>query len=161
MNNLIFFIDYILWTAPSFKQNSVKWKHSKKIKNNTNQGTLMLLPCNTILWVCWLVSGYNYPPLVLILLTRLHHDYTQVTVKCAAACLLSAYCPPTVLISKYFIYFIKQKNIFSPYTEYEFGVLAVNNVGRGQKSAPVMATTGETSENSDNITWIMMTSSLQ
>ena len=59
----------------------------------------MLLPCNIILWVCWLVSGYNYPGLVLILLTRLHHDYTQVTVKCAAACLLSAYhCPPTILI---------------------------------------------------------------
>ena len=58
----------------------------------------MLVPCNIILWVCWLVSGYNYPPLVLILLTRLHHDYTQVTVKCAAACLLSVYCPPTILI---------------------------------------------------------------
>ena len=34
----------------------------------------------------------------------------------------------------------------SPYTEYEFGVLAVNNVGRGQKSTPVIATTGETSK---------------
>ena len=39
------------------------------------------------------------------------------------------------------------KTIFcSPYTEYEFGVLAVNNVGRGQKSTPVIATTGETSK---------------
>ena len=35
--------------------------------------------------------------------------------------------------------------LFSPYTEYEFGVLAVNNVGRGPKSTPVLATTGETS----------------
>lgn len=32
----------------------------------------------------------------------------------------------------------------SPYTEYEFVVLANNNVGRGPKSEPVMATTGET-----------------
>jgi netrin-G3 ligand len=33
----------------------------------------------------------------------------------------------------------------SPYTEYEFGVLAVNNVGRGKKSIAALATTGETS----------------
>ena len=32
----------------------------------------------------------------------------------------------------------------SPYTEYEFVVLAKNNVGRGPKSDPVVATTGET-----------------
>ncbi len=32
----------------------------------------------------------------------------------------------------------------TPYTEYEFVVLAVNNVGRGEKSNPVVATTGET-----------------
>jgi hypothetical protein len=32
----------------------------------------------------------------------------------------------------------------TPYTEYEFVVLAVNNVGRGDKSSPVVATTGET-----------------
>jgi netrin-G3 ligand len=32
----------------------------------------------------------------------------------------------------------------SPYTEYEFGVLAVNNVGRGKKSIAALATTGET-----------------
>ena len=32
----------------------------------------------------------------------------------------------------------------SPYTEYEFVVLAVNDVGRGPKSEPVIATTGET-----------------
>ena len=32
----------------------------------------------------------------------------------------------------------------SPYTEYEFVVLAVNDVGRGPKSKPVTATTGET-----------------
>ena len=32
----------------------------------------------------------------------------------------------------------------SPYTEYEFCVLAMNNVGRGEKSIPVLATTGET-----------------
>ena len=32
----------------------------------------------------------------------------------------------------------------SPYTEYEFVVLAKNNVGRGPKSEPVVATTGET-----------------
>ena len=35
--------------------------------------------------------------------------------------------------------------IISPYTEYEFGVLAVNNVGRGKKSIAALATTGETS----------------
>ena len=34
----------------------------------------------------------------------------------------------------------------SPYTTYEFGVLAVNNVGRGPKSVPAIATTGETSK---------------
>ncbi len=34
----------------------------------------------------------------------------------------------------------------SPFTEYEFGVLAVNNVGRGPKSLPVLAATGETSK---------------
>ena len=32
----------------------------------------------------------------------------------------------------------------TPYTEYEFVVLAVNNVGRGDNSVPVVATTGET-----------------
>ena len=32
----------------------------------------------------------------------------------------------------------------SPYTEYEFVVLAKNNVGRGPKSEPVIVTTGET-----------------
>lgn len=32
----------------------------------------------------------------------------------------------------------------TPYTEYEFVVLAVNNVGRGDKSMPVVTTTGET-----------------
>ena len=36
--------------------------------------------------------------------------------------------------------------LFSPFTEYEFGVLAVNNVGRGPKSLPVLAATGETSK---------------
>ena len=32
----------------------------------------------------------------------------------------------------------------TPYTEYEFVVLAKNNVGRGPKSDPVVVTTGET-----------------
>ncbi|XP_040571795.1 tyrosine-protein phosphatase Lar isoform X1 [Lepeophtheirus salmonis] len=32
----------------------------------------------------------------------------------------------------------------SPFTEYEFVILAVNNVGRGEPSTPVVATTGET-----------------
>lgn len=32
----------------------------------------------------------------------------------------------------------------TPFTEYEFVVLAVNNVGRGDNSKPVVATTGET-----------------
>ena len=32
----------------------------------------------------------------------------------------------------------------TPFTEYEFVVLAVNNVGRGDTSRPVVATTGET-----------------
>ena len=40
---------------------------------------------------------------------------------------------------------------FSPYTEYEFGVLAVNNVGRGKKSIAALATTGETSGSSYNL----------
>ena len=44
--------------------------------------------------------------------------------------------------------------ICSPYTEYEFGVLAVNNVGRGPKSTPVIATTGETSNYSNYSTWV-------
>ena len=35
----------------------------------------------------------------------------------------------------------------SPYTEYEFVVLAKNNVGRGPKSEPVVVTTGETGMN--------------
>lgn len=33
----------------------------------------------------------------------------------------------------------------SPYTEYEFYVIAVNNIGRGASSAPVVVTTGESS----------------
>lgn len=32
----------------------------------------------------------------------------------------------------------------SPYTEYEFYVVAVNNFGRGPPSEPVTCTTGET-----------------
>lgn len=32
----------------------------------------------------------------------------------------------------------------SPYTEYEFHVIGVNNIGRGPASAPVSTTTGET-----------------
>lgn len=32
----------------------------------------------------------------------------------------------------------------SPYTEYEFYVIAVNNIGRGPASAPAVTTTGET-----------------
>lgn len=32
----------------------------------------------------------------------------------------------------------------SPYTEYEFYVIAVNGIGRGSPSTPVVATTGET-----------------
>lgn len=32
----------------------------------------------------------------------------------------------------------------SPYTEYEMYVIAVNSVGRGRPSAPVIVTTGET-----------------
>ena len=31
----------------------------------------------------------------------------------------------------------------TPYTEYEFVVLGVNNVGRGEKSAPIVVTTGD------------------
>ena len=31
----------------------------------------------------------------------------------------------------------------TPYTEYEFVVLGVNNVGRGEKSPPIMVTTGD------------------
>lgn len=32
----------------------------------------------------------------------------------------------------------------SPYTEYEFYIFAVNNIGRGPPSAPATCTTGET-----------------
>jgi receptor-type tyrosine-protein phosphatase F len=32
----------------------------------------------------------------------------------------------------------------SPYTEYEFYVIAVNNIGRGPPSTPASTTTGET-----------------
>lgn len=32
----------------------------------------------------------------------------------------------------------------SPYTEYEFYVIAVNNIGRGPPSLPATCTTGET-----------------
>jgi Fibronectin type III domain len=35
----------------------------------------------------------------------------------------------------------------SPYTEYEFHVIGVNNIGRGPPSAPVSTTTGETGPN--------------
>jgi hypothetical protein len=34
----------------------------------------------------------------------------------------------------------------SPYTEYEFFVIAVNDIGRGPPSTPVLVTTGETSQ---------------
>lgn len=34
----------------------------------------------------------------------------------------------------------------SPHTEYEFVIIAVNEVGRGQPSIPISVTTGETSE---------------
>lgn len=34
----------------------------------------------------------------------------------------------------------------SPYTEYEFYVIAVNNIGRGPPSIPATCTTGETSK---------------
>lgn len=32
----------------------------------------------------------------------------------------------------------------SPYTEYEFYVIAMNNIGRGPPSVPAVGTTGET-----------------
>lgn len=35
----------------------------------------------------------------------------------------------------------------SPYTEYEFYVIAMNNIGRGPPSAPATTTTGETGKN--------------
>lgn len=35
----------------------------------------------------------------------------------------------------------------SPYTEYEFYVIAVNNIGRGPPSVPATTTTGETGKN--------------
>ncbi|XP_023318195.1 tyrosine-protein phosphatase Lar isoform X3 [Trichogramma pretiosum] len=38
-----------------------------------------------------------------------------------------------------------QVRTLSPYTEYEFYVIAVNDIGRGPPSAPVVVTTGETS----------------
>ena len=36
----------------------------------------------------------------------------------------------------------------TPYTEYEFVVLGVNNVGRGEKSAPIVVTTGDSEASS-------------
>lgn len=39
----------------------------------------------------------------------------------------------------------------SPYTEYELYVIAVNTIGRGPPSAPVIVTTGETSQYFINI----------
>lgn len=36
----------------------------------------------------------------------------------------------------------------SPYTDYEFYVIAVNNIGRGPPSIPATTTTGETGKNS-------------
>ena len=38
----------------------------------------------------------------------------------------------------------------SPYTEYEFVVLGVNNVGRGDKSMPILLTTGDPDNNVDS-----------
>lgn len=37
-------------------------------------------------------------------------------------------------------------NSLTPYTEYEFYIIAVNSIGRGQPSAALILTTGETSE---------------
>ena len=38
----------------------------------------------------------------------------------------------------------------TPYTEYEFVVLGVNNVGRGEKSTPIVVTTGESDGDTTN-----------
>ena len=38
----------------------------------------------------------------------------------------------------------------TPYTEYEFVVLGVNNVGRGEKSAPTIVTTGDSDGTDQN-----------
>ena len=38
----------------------------------------------------------------------------------------------------------------TPYTEYEFVVLGVNNVGRGEKSAPIVVTTGDSDGDTTN-----------
>lgn len=37
-------------------------------------------------------------------------------------------------------------NSLTPYTEYEFYIIAVNSIGRGQPSTPLYVTTGETSK---------------
>lgn len=42
----------------------------------------------------------------------------------------------------------------SPYTEYEFYVIAVNNIGRGPASTPATCTTGETGKSSFFVTLI-------
>ena len=39
----------------------------------------------------------------------------------------------------------------TPYTEYEFVVLGVNNVGRGEKSPPILVTTGDTGESKNTV----------
>ena len=41
----------------------------------------------------------------------------------------------------------------SPYTEYEFYVIAVNNIGRGPPSIPATCTTGETSKYKQSNYW--------
>lgn len=43
----------------------------------------------------------------------------------------------------------------SPYTEYELFVIAVNNIGRGPPSAPVIVSTGETSMKHLNLLFLI------
>lgn len=44
----------------------------------------------------------------------------------------------------------------SPYTEYEMYVVAVNNIGRGPPSAPVVVTTGETGKFLNILFWFYL-----
>lgn len=58
-----------------------------------------------------------------------------------AFCLSQAYSETSGIITMFYVV-----RGLSPYTEYEFHVIGVNNIGRGPASAPVQTTTGERGE---------------
>lgn len=60
---------------------------------------------------------------------------------------LQAYSETSGIITMFYVV-----RVLSPYTEYEFHVIGVNNIGRGPASAAVSTTTGETGLNEN---WIL------